>query len=51
MGITHSYHSHVSNDVVMQTATLRVRLKEEKTITNMSEKLISKQADNSWCIS
>ena len=30
LGITHSYHSHVSNEVVMQTANLRIRLSEER---------------------
>ena len=30
LGITHSYHSHVSNEVVMQTANLNMILKEEK---------------------
>ena len=42
LGITHAYHSHVSNEVVMQTANLRIRLKEGKTITKMSEKLIGR---------
>ena len=49
LGITHSYHSHVSNEVVMQTANLRMRLKEGKTITKMSEKLIGRQI-NPWRI-
>ena len=39
LGIKHSYHSHVSNEVVMQRANQRIRLKEGKTITKMSEKL------------
>ena len=43
LGISHSYHSHVSNATVMEVANLRVRLKGGQTITNMSEKLISRQ--------
>ena len=43
LGIKHSYHSHVSNEVVMQRANQRIRLKEGKTITKMSEKLINGQ--------
>ena len=43
LGIKHSYHSHVSNEVVMQRAKQRIRLKEGKTITKMSEKLINRQ--------
>ena len=37
LGITHSYHSHVSNEVVMETANLIIRLQGGKTITRMSE--------------
>ena len=37
LGITHSYHSNVSNEVVMQTVNLRMGLQEGKTITKMSE--------------
>ena len=43
LGIRHSYHSHVSSEVVMQRANQRVRLKKGKTITKMSEKLINRQ--------
>ena len=43
LGIKHSYHSHISNEVVMQRANQRIRLKEGKTITKMSEKLVSRQ--------
>ena len=43
LGITHSYHSHVSNEVVMETTTLRIRLKGGKTITKTSEQLVSRQ--------
>ena len=43
LGIKHSYHSHISNEVVMQRASQRIRLKEGRTITKMSEKLISRQ--------
>ena len=38
LGIKHSYHSHISNEVVMQRANQRIRLKEGKVITKMSEK-------------
>ena len=41
--IKHSYHSHVSNEVVMQRANQRIRLKEGKTITKMSDKFINRQ--------
>ena len=37
LGIKHSYHSHISNEVVMQRANQRIRLKEGKVITKMSE--------------
>ena len=43
LGIKHSYHSHVSNEVVTQRANQRVRLKEGKTITKMFEKLVDRQ--------
>ena len=43
LGIKHSYHSHISNEVVMQRANQRIRLKEGKTITKMSEKLVNRQ--------
>ena len=43
LGIRHSYHSHVSNEVVMQRANQRIRLKEGKTITKVSDKLINRQ--------
>ena len=43
MGIKHSYHSHISNEVVMQRANQRIRLKEGKTSTKTSEKLINRQ--------
>ena len=43
LGITHSYHSHVSNEVVMETANLIIILKGGGTITKMSEKLVSRQ--------
>ena len=43
LGIKHSYHSHISNEVVMQRANQRIRLKEGKTITKMLEKLINRQ--------
>ena len=39
MGIKHPYHSHISNEVVMQRANQRIRLKEGNTITKISEKL------------
>ena len=42
LGIRHPYHSHVSNEVVMQTASQRIRLKEGKTITKMFEKIINR---------
>ena len=41
-GIKHSYHSHISNEVVMQRANQRIRLREGRTITKMSEKLINR---------
>ena len=41
--IKHSYHSHVNNEVVMQRANQRIRLKEGKTTTKMSEKLVNRQ--------
>jgi len=37
LGITHSYRSHVSNKVVMETANLRIRLKRGETIKKISE--------------
>ena len=43
LGIKHSYHSHVSNEVVMQTDNQRIQIQEGKTITKMSEKLINRQ--------
>ena len=43
LGIRHSYHSHISNEVVMQRANQRIRLKEGKTIIKMSEKLVNIQ--------
>ena len=43
LGIKHSYHSHVSNESVMQAANRRIRLKEGKTITKMFEKLINRR--------
>ena len=43
MGINHSYHSHISNEVVMQRANQRIRLEEGKIITKMSEKLVNRQ--------
>ena len=43
LGITHSYRSHISNEVMMETANSRIRLKGGKTITKMSEELISRQ--------
>ena len=45
LGITHSYHSHVSNEVVMDTANLRIWLEGGKTITKMSDKLVSRQSN------
>ena len=38
LGIKHSYHSHISDEMVMQKANQRIRSKEGKTITKMSEK-------------
>ena len=43
LGIKHSYHSHVSNEVVMQRANQRIRLKEGRTMTKMFEKRINRQ--------
>ena len=43
LGIKHSYRSHVSNEVVMETANLRIRLKRGETIKKMSDKLKDKQ--------
>ena len=43
LGMKHSYLSHVSNEVVMQRANQRIRLKEGITMTKMSEKLINRQ--------
>ena len=43
LGIKHSYHSHISNEVVMQRASQIIRLKESKVIAKMSEQLINKQ--------
>ena len=43
LGIRHSYHSHVSNEVVMQRANQRIRLKEGSTITKMFGKLVNRQ--------
>ena len=43
LGIGHSYRSHVSNKVVMETANLRIRLKRGQTIKNMSDKLKDRQ--------
>ena len=37
LGIKHPYHSHISNEVVMQRANQRIRLKEGRVITKMSE--------------
>ena len=42
LGIKHSYHSHISNEVVMQKANQRIRLKEGRTISKMSEKLTNR---------
>ena len=36
LGIIHPYHSHISNEVVMQRANQRIRLKEGKVIMEMS---------------
>ena len=41
LGIKHSYHSHISNEVVMQIANQR-RLREGRAITKMSEKLVNR---------
>ena len=41
LGIKHSYHSHISNEVVMQRANQRIRFKEGKVITKMSENRIA----------
>ena len=41
-GIKHSYRSHVSNKVVMETSNLRIRLKRGETIKKMSEKKTNK---------
>ena len=38
LGIKHSYHSHISNEVVMQRAKQRISLKEGQVIMKMSEK-------------
>ena len=35
LGIKHSYHSRISNEVVMQRANQIIRLKEGRTITEM----------------
>ena len=43
LGLKHSYHSHVSNEMVMQRANQRIRLKEGKTTTKMSVKFINRQ--------
>ena len=43
LGIKHSYHSHISNEVVMQRANQRIRLKERKVIKKMSEQIINRQ--------
>ena len=43
LGIGHSYRSHVSNKVVMETANLRIRLKRGQTIKKMSDKLKDRQ--------
>ena len=37
LGITHPYHSHVSSEVIMETASLRIILKGGRTITKMSD--------------
>ena len=42
LGITHSYNSHVSNEMVMETASLKLRLKGRRTISKMSDKLVSR---------
>ena len=43
LGIKHSYHSHISAQVVMQRANQIIRLKERKTMIKMSEKLVNRQ--------
>ena len=43
LGITHSYHLHVSNEVVTQTANLRIILKEGKYYKDIRE--IGRQTD------
>ena len=43
LGIKHSYHSHISNEVVTQRANQKIRLKESRTFTKMSEKRIDRQ--------
>ena len=43
LGIKRPYHSHIRNEVVMQRANQRIRLKEGRTITKMSEKLVNRQ--------
>jgi hypothetical protein len=43
LGIKHSYRSHVSNQTVMETANLRIRLKGGQTIRKMSDKLKDRQ--------
>ena len=42
LGIKRSYHSHISNEVVMQRANQGIRLREGKTITKMSEKFVNR---------
>ena len=42
LGIKLSYHSHIRNEVVMQRANQRIRLREGRTITKMSEKLVNR---------
>ena len=42
LGIKHSYHSHISNEVVMQRANQIIRLTEGRTITKMSGKLVNR---------
>ena len=49
LGIKHSYHSHVSNVVVMQRANQRIRLKEGKTITYEDVREMYKQTIKSSC--
>ena len=43
LGIKLPHHSHISNEVVMQRANQRIRLKEGKVITKMSDQLINRQ--------